>query len=162
MKYKGYEDTNLIPDLQGWKDLNGEDYGIEDWIGMHIQSNLTIGYSAIFCPEFEEVLGCIFLKNMYKDKEIVHMMDKYYEGDSVWYQSIENYRYIVDFLYFTVDEPTNPAQVEFIGKLLEKIWGYQLKAEFPHLDTVVKYYGLDINSLDEANITFWAEPKVID
>lgn len=30
---------------------------------------------------------------------------------------------------------------------------------FPHLDTTVKYCGLDVNYLEEANIIFWAEPK---
>lgn len=159
MQYHGYEDTDLIPELKEWKQLNGETFDIPDWMNVHVSPELTIGYSAIFCPEFEEVLGCIFPKNLNKGSEIINTIEKHYEGDNVWYQCIENYRYIVDFLYFTIDEPSCPKQVEFLGKLLEKLWGYQLNAEFPHLKTTVKYYGLDINSIEEANITFWAEPK---
>ena len=159
MNYKGYEDTDLITDLQGWKDLNGEDFGIEDWLGFHSTPELTIAYASVFCPDFEEVLGGIFEKNCYRPDNLIDYVDKNFDGDFARYQSSANCRDIIYLLKPSSEISVNATQVECLGHLLEKLWGCQLKAEFPHLDTTVKYCGLDVNDLEEANITFWAEPK---
>ena len=159
MKYKGFEDTELITDLQEWKDLNGKDFEIEDWLGFHGSPELTVAYSSVYCPDFEETLGGIFEKNCYRSDNLTDYVDKNFHGDFVSYQSFANCRDIIYLLRQTCEVSANATQVEFLGNLLERIWGYQLKAEFPHLNTVVKYCGLDVNSLEAANITFWAEPK---
>ena len=160
MDYKGYQDTDLIPDLQGWKDLNGEDFEIEDWLGFHGSPELTIAYSSVYCPDFEEYNGGVFEKDCYKPGNLINYVDKNFDGDFVRYQSFANCRDIVYLLRQTSEISANATQVEFLGNLLERIWGYQLKAEFAHLNTTVKYCGLDVNGLEEANITFWAEPKI--
>ena len=160
MEYKGYEDKDLITELPEWKKLNGKDFSIEDWLGFHGSPELTIAYSSVYCPDFEEALGGIFEKDCYRPDNLIDYVDKNFDGDCVSYQSFANCRDIIYLLRQTCKISANATQVEFLGNLLERIWGYQLKAEFPHLNTAVKYCGLDVNSLEEANITFWVEPKI--
>lgn len=163
MDYKGYQDTDLIPDLQGWKDLNGEDFEIEDWLlGFHSTPELTIAYTSVFCPDFEEYNGGLFFKDKYNRHTMQDDIEKHHNGDFLGYQSFTNFREVAYFMCSSAEDVLTPKQVEFMGKLLERIWGYQLKAEFPHLNPQVKYCGLEVNPLEDANVTFWAQPKDMD
>ena len=160
MEYKGYKDTDLIPEIVAWKEQNNEHFDIEDWMQWHATPELAIGFSLMFCPEFEEYNGGVFFKGQYNRQTMDDDIEKHHNGDFLGYQSFTNFREVAYFMCSTAEDVLTPKQVEFIGKLLERIWGYQLQAEFPHLNPQVKYCGLEVNPLEDANVTFWAEPKI--
>lgn len=159
MKYKGYQDTDLIPELVAWKEQNNEHFDIEDWMQWYATPELAIGFSLMFCPEFEEYNGGIFFKGQYNRHTMHDDIEKHHNGDFLDYQSFTNFREIAYFMCSSAEDVLTPKQVEFMGKLLERIWVYQLQAEFPHLNPQVKYCGLEVNPLEDANVTFWAQPK---
>ena len=121
MEYKGYEDKDLITELPEWKKLNGKDFSIEDWLGFHGSPELTIAYSSVYCPDFEEALGGIFEKDCYRPDNLIDYVDKNFDGDFVSYQSFANCRDIVYLLRQTSEISANATQVEFLGNLLERI-----------------------------------------
>ena len=107
-------------------------------------------------PGFEENSGMVLFKDSYREATMQEDIEKYHDGDCRSYQALNNHRHIIEFLN-TPEKQATATQVDFFGQLLEKIWGYQLRAEFPHLDIFIEYSGLNVNGINDVNITFWAE-----
>lgn len=160
MNYKGYEDTDLIPELKEYKKLNGEDFGIDRWLSCNTTTELFIGFSDLFYPEFEEYLGGVFFAGIEEVKKRFNPIRGFNRNEFEKMQRLYNHQHILDFFIGSDSHSTiSPIQVEFIGKTLCNVWAMKLKQDFPHLDTRVELYDLDSEYLDDVQITFWAEPK---
>lgn len=160
MQYHGYEDTDLIPEISEYKRLNGENFCIERWLSCNTTAELMIGYTTLFYPEFEEYLGGVFFTGIETIKKRYNPVSGVDNDKLIGLQKFYNHRHILDYFAGSDSHATiTPIQVEFIGKMLCKIWGMKLKQDFPHLNTHVELFGLESEYLDEVEITFWSEPK---
>lgn len=160
MNYKGYKDTDLIPEISEYKNLNGEDFCIERWLSCNTTAELLIGYTTLFYPEFEEYLGGVFFAGIDEVKKRFNPKGDFDRQSFENIQRLYNHRHILDLFAGSDSHATiTPIQVEFIARMLCEIWAMKLKHDFPHLDTHVQVYDLGSEYLDEVQITFWAEPK---
>ena len=158
MNYKGYEDTELIPELIEYKKLNSEDFSIDRWLSCNMTTELLIGYSDLFYPDFEEYLGGVFFANIEGIKESLNSANLKDRQEFLGLQKLYNHIHILDlFVGSDSHDSITDVQVEFIAKTLCNIWGMKLKHDFPHLDIHIEMYGLESECLDEVEITFWAE-----
>ena len=158
MNYKGYEDTDLIPELIEYKKFNSEDFSIDRWLSCNMTTELLIGFSDLLFPDFEEYLGGVFYAGVEEVKKSFNPIRGFDRKEFESLQRLYNHIHILD-LFISSDSHSSitPVQVEFIGKMLCNVWGMKLKHDFPHLNIHIELYGLESEYLDEVEITFWAE-----
>lgn len=162
MKFHGFQDTDLIPELPEWKKLNGEAFSISDWAFHFVTCKQFIAHASLFYPEFAESHGGVFFKSNLEhlQKTEPHTLENLAKNltSFVDFQMLVNHRHIIEDLFASAQDAGNATlvQVKFIGKILLDIWGMTLKNQFPHLTVQLE---LEENEGFDYIITFWAEPK---
>ena len=122
------EDEKLIPDLIEWRQLNGEDFSIDDWTSNEGNIKLAIGYSFIFWPDFIEHDDCVFIKDNFSLNNFNNWTNAEYIRHFAQIESVINHIHVIDF--FSGDHNRNEitfAQIKFLGEKICKIYAVKLK-----------------------------------
>lgn len=123
-------EESLIPEIQDWKNVNGEDFTMDDWITNEGTMSLAIGYSHVFWPDFVEHQGCIFFKNHFG-------LDNFNEWTRAGLRNfaeierVINHIHILDLFTSENQKTITQVQVLYLGRLLKDIYHTKLKALFP-------------------------------
>jgi hypothetical protein len=148
------DDEKLIPSIKEWRNINGDDFKLYDWIIAEGDIELAIGYINLFYPDFLEFEGCVFLAQQFNKSK--------YEK---WENAVKNKREIeasINHIHlldlFGSDEVKNKItvnQIDYFGKKLREIFEMKLKKDFPTKSFCVDFYTPGNDELIDYQITFY-------
>ena len=142
----------LFPELREWNDGGG--ITVSDWLNTFGSIQQAIAYSTLLWPEFVEYEGCL----LWSEADPSNFDDWMASlgGNKTHVEQVINHRHITDLFLNAKDEPT-PEQVEYLGKLLQKIWALKLQSDFPLSGIQVEFYWHDREATDDAQITVYCQ-----
>jgi hypothetical protein len=143
--------AELIPELQHWN--NGTGIDVDGWIRCVGNFEHAIGYGRLFWPEFHEHDGCVFWKESFDEANYRHWLEAT-GGDKRATQAMMNHEHLAE-LFSTPDLQPTRAQLVYVGRVLQDIWGTKLKRDFPGMHVIVDLFGEDSEDLRDIQITVY-------
>lgn len=146
---------SMKEELQSWNDGQGVD--LETWTQCSGSFSLAVGYADLFCPEFVEFEGYIFMA-----EEICEQTKRnirgFESGENSTSQSVENvinHFHITDLQYRHCEDLTLD-KILILGEKLKAIYEARLSYLFPDKPCIVEFYKPDDpDNLEEYQLSFW-------
>ena len=151
------EDEKLIPDLKEWRELNGNDFSIDDWTSMEGNIKLSIGYLSLFWTDFIEYDDCVLFKKHFSIDNFLHWSN----AESVEYfaqiESVINHIHIIDlFSDENKRKEISVDQIKYIGNKMCEIYLVKLKSDFPDRQFIIRFNGDEnLGNLSDYQLTFY-------
>jgi hypothetical protein len=150
------KDEKLIPDLIKWRELNGQDFTINDWTSSEGNIKLAIGYSFVFWSDFIEHEECVFIKDKFSIANFNNWKNTEYVKNFAQIESVINHIHIIDF--FSGEKNRNEItfdQIKYLGERICRIYAVKLKSDFPDRQFIVTFNCEEKLELDEYTLTFY-------
>lgn len=77
------------------------------------------------------------------------------DGNKTCVEAVINHVHITGLFYSTEQE--SPEQIEYLGKLLQKIWTLKLQTDFPLLNVRVEFYWHDREFDEDAQVIVYCQ-----
>ena len=147
---RNQEASALIAELPQWNDGKGID--AEGWIGCTGNTELAIGYSLVFWPEFARYKDYVVRAGC-DTASYLDEWERQCEGDKAAVEKVVNHLHIADLhAYGTI---VTEAQARYLGRLLKEIHEIKLRADFPELTFEVYFNDEPSNAVEDYQLTFW-------
>lgn len=153
------EDEKLIPDLKEWRELNGNDFSIDNWTSIEGNIKLSIGYLSLFWTDFIEYNDCVFFKKRFSVENFLHWSNAKSVKNFAQIESVINHIHIIDlFSDESKRKEVSVDQIKYLGNKMCEIYSVKLKSDFPDRQFIVRFNGDEkLENLSDYQLTFYQE-----
>ncbi|MEA5509507.1 hypothetical protein VB715_07000 [Crocosphaera sp. UHCC 0190] len=127
-------DIDNLKNFQRWKAINGEDFSPWDYLFRASRAEVAIILATLFCPEFIEYDGGIFLAEAF-DQAIYQQWKQQLGNDIKAIEKVMNHQHIDDL--FSGSNRVGINNLCYLGQAIRQMWENHLKLVYPHLRFVV-------------------------
>lgn len=143
--------TTLFPELRTWN--GGDGVSVSTWLSTFGSIPQAIAYSTLFCPEFVEHEGCILSFGF--EPQTSDDWIRSLGGDRTRAEMVINHVHISS-LFFPGEVYTS-EQMDYLGRVLKKMWTLKLQHDFPLSGVQVEFLWNDRDDYDDAQLTVYCQ-----
>ena len=159
MLYFMNEDERLIPDLKEWREINGNDFSVDNWTSIEGNIQLSIGYLSLFWTDFVEFDGCVFAKRRFSIDNFNSWVDAKSVENFAQIERVINHIHLIELFWNEAKrKEITFDQIKHVGEKMREIYSVKLKADFPDKHFIVEFNGnKKLENLSEYQLTFYQE-----
>ena len=120
----------LLPDYQAWQHAQTHEFTLWNYLDVRGDYELAAAFSKLFCPDFVEVDGYVFLAEQF-DHANFEQWRQQFADDRKSVEAVINHVHIDDLFNNGSRADYQPELVEYLGRVLVVCWRRALQELFP-------------------------------